>query len=186
MNDIYQITSRMKNFIAREGIALSPAGKILLNTYALAVKDLYDFADTLADDPKQRLRDLLASKENVPAYIIKLTSPQSQATIDEEVSKKEVEFDSLEKALDQYEKEYNALGEEYGVSGDELWLRAENASMLDEDCIKIMRLNRRIQMCKYLINKNKANRCEHDVNGYDCFICYPGEMIAGPDGFDLP
>lgn len=164
MEDIYQLTGRMKNIIASSGISLSPAGTILLNTYALAMKDLYEFAETLPEDSKQGLRNLLASKEGLPCYVIKLTSPKAQDTIGNEVEKKEAQFESAEKALEFYQKQYDDLGEEYGISGDELWARAENAPMLDEECMKIMRLRRCINMCEYLIKKgvNKSPKPNAD------------------------
>lgn len=162
-DDIYALTGRMKNIIASDGISLSPAGTILLNTFALALKDLYDFSDTLPAESGQALKNLLATKEGLPCYVIKLTSPRPQATVGEQVEKAEIQFETLEKALEYYQKEYNALGEEYGISGDELWLRAENASMLDEDCLKIMRLNRSIQMCKYLIKKGPERAVENEI-----------------------
>jgi hypothetical protein len=153
-DDIYIISGRIKNILAKSDIALSPVGKILINAYTLVLKELQDYAEKIPEPWSRELKDLLISKEGMPEYVIRLSTPREKfMSLYDEVKKKEVEFESVKKALKHYTKEYEALGEEYGISGDELWMRAESASMLDEDCIKIMRLARSIQMCKYLLKK---------------------------------
>ncbi len=145
-NDIYDISSRIKNLIAKEDIALSPVGNILVNYYALAMKDLYDFSATLPAQYRDVLDKLLAQKEDVPMKVIKVSTPAEQdyRTLYEEVS----EFDLVEDALKYYTKEYQKLG------GDDFWMEAEQTSMLTYEQRKIMRTARAIQMCEYLLEKD--------------------------------
>jgi hypothetical protein len=75
---IYEIVGRIKNLVAKEDIALSPNGVILCNTYALMLKDLYEFSDTLNDVHKEKLNRLLRSKEELPVYVIKLITPKEE------------------------------------------------------------------------------------------------------------
>jgi hypothetical protein len=77
-NDIYQIVGRIKNLIAVEDIALSPAGNVLVNTYALALADLYRFSDTLSQEQGDSLRKILSQKEDLPRYVIKLVNPEPE------------------------------------------------------------------------------------------------------------
>lgn len=72
---IYAIVGRIKNHIAMKNIDISHNGTILANTYALALKDLYDFAETLPDEYGNQLRIILTEKEKLPAYVIELTMP---------------------------------------------------------------------------------------------------------------
>ncbi len=74
-NDIHMIVARVKNHLAREDIALSPNGGILVNTFSMMLKDLYDFADTLDNPQQEQLRNFLFLKETLPLYVIKLTMP---------------------------------------------------------------------------------------------------------------
>ena len=62
---------------------------------------------------------------------------------------KNPEFESPEALLEYCTKEYERLG------GNEFWLEAESASLWNENHIKIMSLQRRIHMAKYLIDKEK-------------------------------
>lgn len=155
-SDIYAISGRVKNIIAFSDIALSPVGNILVNSYVLVLKELHDFADKLPIPYNEELKELLIKKEGMPEYVIKLSTPKKEPmTLYEEVMEIKAQFETNQEALKFFIKEYEALGEEYGMSGNEFWMEAENASMLTEDHRKIMRLQRSIQMCKYLIEKEK-------------------------------
>ena len=153
-NDIYAISGRIKNIIARSDIALSPAGTILVNYFTLMFKDLYAFAE--ARDLKE-LDFLLKSKENIPQLIIEASTPKEDrfVTLYDEVCKKKAEFKSAKQALNYYKQEYNDLGAKHGMSGKDFWMEAESSEMLTEDQRKIMRLQKAIQMCYYLIQKEK-------------------------------
>ncbi len=48
-DSVYAISSRIKNIVAVEDIALSPVGNILVNYYTLVLKDLHDFAEHLPE-----------------------------------------------------------------------------------------------------------------------------------------
>jgi hypothetical protein len=152
-NDIYEIAGRIKNIIAKKDIALSPVGNILVNSYALVLKDLYDFADTLPMPLGDKLVDLLISKEGMPEYVIRLSQPKENKTLYEQVmeARENPQFGSTEEALKSYSEEYEALG------GDGFWLEAESSSLLSENHRKIMRLSRSIGMCKHLIQREKDN-----------------------------
>lgn len=71
------------------------------------------------------------------------------------------QFASNEEAYESYKKEYDALGQKYNMSGDDFWMEAETASTwsctLREDYQRIMSLRMRLNMCKYLIDKNTPN-----------------------------
>lgn len=155
-NDVYAISGRIKNIIAREDVALSPVGTVLVNYFTLVLKDLYDFADTLEDSKKEALFRLLRAKEDTPLHIIQVATPKEKApTLYEEFTKAKPQFNTNEEALDHFIKEYDDLGSLYGMSGDDFWLEAEDSSYLNEDHIKIMRLQRQIQMCKHLIKRDR-------------------------------
>jgi hypothetical protein len=153
-NDVYAISGRIKNIIAKEGIALSPAGTILINYFTLLFKDLYDFSDSIPPDSATKLRYLLRNKEDLPKTIIRLTTPKEQyITIYEEVMKMKPKFETNEEALEHFKEEYEALGQKHGLTGEEFWADAESSAILTEDHRTIMRLRRSIQMCTYLIEK---------------------------------
>jgi hypothetical protein len=160
--DIYQISGRIKNILASADIALSPAGTVLINTYALMLKDVYDFADTLSEPQKTALNHLLGTKEGLPKYVIQLTQPPKNETLGEECLKAEVKFGSAELALAHFKQEYNQLGDDYGVSGDELWVRAQNAPILNDDCRKIMRLRQAIDLCGHLVKNGRSEAEIHE------------------------
>jgi len=158
-NDIYNISGRVKNHIAKKDIALSPVGNILVNSYTLVLKDIYDWAETIPEFYRDQLNKILMSKEEMPAYVIKLSTPEDEEfeTLYDEVkaTMSQPRFESNERALEHFEQEYKALGESYGKSGDEFWVEAESSNFLTKDYREIMRLNKCIQMCKYLIEKYK-------------------------------
>jgi len=75
-DDIYAISARVNNFMAREDLGLTPAGKILSNTFSLFLKDLYSFSDTLPEPYKTQLWNIAYDRENLPCYIIRLCTPK--------------------------------------------------------------------------------------------------------------
>lgn len=155
-NDIYEISGRIKNILARKDVSLSPAGNILVNTYALMLKDLYDFSEKLPEMYKRELVRLLLSKEGLPEYVIRLTTPEENSwmSLYDEVMKNRPEFSSNQQALATFEKQYTKLTVKHGLTGDDFWYEAESSSDLTADHKEIMRLARLIQMTKYLLNKH--------------------------------
>jgi hypothetical protein len=151
-NEIFAINGRIKNIVAREDIALSPVGNILINTYTHTLKDLYDFAELLPSPYGENLKALLLSKEDLPKNVIKLSSPKEKwMSLYDEVMLMKPKFGSNEEALSYFLKKYRDLG------GDRFWLEAEAESDLTEDHREIMRVARSIQMCRYLIRKERKN-----------------------------
>jgi len=148
MNDINSISARIKNIIARQDIALSPVGKILVNYFTLMFKDLYDFSETLQELDKSKLNYLLEQKESLPCQIIQVASPKEQyMSVNDEINEK---FKTTKEALAFYTQMYEDLG------GDEFWAFAESSSVLTEDMMKVMRARRCIGMCRYLLEKEKT------------------------------
>ncbi|HWY36833.1 MAG TPA: hypothetical protein VNX68_19460, partial [Nitrosopumilaceae archaeon] len=85
-NDVYAISGRIKNIIARRDLALSPAGTILVNAYTLALKELHDFSEKLPAPYNEELKNLLIQKETLPGYVIGLSTPKRDyVTLYEEV-----------------------------------------------------------------------------------------------------
>lgn len=157
-NDIYAISGRIKNIIAREDIALSESGNVLVNYFSLMFKDLYDLSEKMPKPYSDLLSNLLSDKESIPYYIVKVSSPKEKtmSLYDQTMnSRLTPEFSSPGEALIHFVKEYEDLGAEYGMSGDDFWLEAESSSRNTEDYQKIRRLSRQIQMSKHLIEKNK-------------------------------
>jgi hypothetical protein len=155
-DDIYAISGRVKNIIAKEDIPLSPVGTILVNYFSLMLKDLYDFAETLDETDKSNLKCLLKQKESVPLSIIRAAMPKDEyRTIYEEVmhTKESPQFKTNREGLEYFTNEYKVLTEAHGLEGDEFWAEAESSSVLNQDHVEIMRLARCIQMCEYLIKK---------------------------------
>jgi hypothetical protein len=77
-NSIYEIKARIGNKIASSDIALSPVGEVLVNYFSLALKDLYDFSDTLPLEQRSKLNSILAQKEDVPKQIIQVATPKEE------------------------------------------------------------------------------------------------------------
>lgn len=156
-NDIYRISGRVKNIIAKEDIALSQVGTILVNYFSLMLKDLYDFSETLPTGYGEQLRNELLKKESVPMLIIKVSTKDRFMTLYEQVmeSMKNPKFKSLEDALKHYILEYDTLGKKHGMTGDEFWFRAESSEDWTEDCSRISMLSHSIKMLKHLIKKEK-------------------------------
>jgi hypothetical protein len=71
-NSIYTIAARIKNLARDWDGVLTPIGEALCNTFALMVKDLYDFAEKLDEPNKSKLTELIRAKEDLPARIISL------------------------------------------------------------------------------------------------------------------
>lgn len=150
-NDVYAISGRVKNHIAVEDMALSPAGVVLVNYFSLMLKDLYDFSDKLPLYGDE-LRKLLATKETLPMLVIKVSAPTEQPkSLYEQIEEAKPLFGSTQEALDHYSQEYDDLG------GDDFWLEAESSSVYNESYSRIMRLSRSIQMCRHLLEKERAD-----------------------------
>lgn len=77
-DDIYAISGRIENFMAREDLSLTGAGKILSNTFSLFLLELHKFADTLPEDKKTLLKEVLYSRESLPCYVIRLCTPKPE------------------------------------------------------------------------------------------------------------
>lgn len=77
-DDIYAISGRIENFMAREDLSLTGAGKILSNTFSLFLLELHKFADTLPEDERAQLKEILYKKEDLPCYVIKLCTPKPE------------------------------------------------------------------------------------------------------------
>lgn len=70
-NDIYKIKARIANLARGPGMALTPVGEILCNSFVHMLKSLYDFADTIQDKPlKIQLIAIIRNQESVPGTII--------------------------------------------------------------------------------------------------------------------
>lgn len=78
MNDVYSVSARIENSIAKANLDLSPYGRILCNSYSLVLKDLYDFADCLPKQDSDNLRKILTEKEKFPLYVIDLCTPKEE------------------------------------------------------------------------------------------------------------
>lgn len=78
ISDIYAISGRVKNIIAKEGIDLSPVGTILVNYYTLVLKDLHDFANNLPEPHRGQMLNLLLARENMPCNVIKVCMPNEE------------------------------------------------------------------------------------------------------------
>lgn len=156
-NDVYAISGRIKNIIARKDLALSTAGTFLVNAYTLALKELHDFSEKLPAPYNEELKNLLIQKETLPGCVIELSTPKRDyVTLYEEVMNTKAKFKTNEEALEYFTDEYETLGSKYEATGDEFWQEAEDSVNLTEDHQKIMRLSRSIQMCKYLIGKDNG------------------------------
>ena len=157
-NDIYDILGRVKNIIAREDIALSPVGTILVNYFSLMLLNLYKFAENLPTDNRESLERYLEAHENLPLLVIKTSMPKDEPmSAYEQFTKMEPQFASIEAALTYYIKEYEELGQKYGMGGEDFWWLAEIApTKWTEDMGKIQTLRRQIGMCHHLINKKKG------------------------------
>lgn len=156
-NDVHAISGRIKNIIAREDMALSPVGKVLVNYYTLALKKLYDFSETLSGPHKEKLENLLITIEDVPMLIIKVANPEEKyETLYQKVMNTRARFKSNEEALAHFTKEYEELAQQYDMLGDEFWMFAEEADGTSVDQREILRLKQAIHMCQYLIEKEKS------------------------------
>jgi len=70
-NDIYKIKARIANLARGPGMALTPVGEILCNSFVHMLKSLYDFADTMQDKSlKIQLIAIIRNQESVPGTII--------------------------------------------------------------------------------------------------------------------
>lgn len=157
-NDIYAISGRIKNLIAREDMALMDAGLTLVNYYSLMLKDLYDFAQTLPPPYNNDLVRLLSQKEDLPKNVIKVSTlrqEESNKGLVDSWEALEPEFVSEEVALEYFLEKYEALGTKYGKSGDEFWAEAESVGVMTDDHREVMKLHGNISMCYNLLSRNK-------------------------------
>ena len=75
-DDIYAISGRIRNFMAKEDLTLTHAGEVLSNSYALFLQELHMFANSLPEDNKVLLKEILYSWEDLPCYVVKLCTPR--------------------------------------------------------------------------------------------------------------
>ncbi len=166
--DPLAISGRIKNIIAREDLAISPAGTFLVNYFTLFLHELYEFADKNPGVYNQELVKILNRGEELPKNVIKVSTPKNdpeeelpleddrrydyavQGIID---GREMCRFGSNEEALKHFTEEYEALGAKYNKSGYEFWLEAECSSVDTDDYRTIMRLARSVAMCKHLMGK---------------------------------
>ncbi len=156
-NDVYGISGRIKNLIAKEDIALSKVGTILVNYHTLFLHSLYEFADNNLDNPHyDSLMITLKNAESIPLNIIKASTPKEESSsLHDDVLKAKAVYGSNKGALLDYEKCYEELTHSYGMAGDEFWMEAETVSKPSEDHTIIMKLARAIKMLKYLVANEK-------------------------------
>lgn len=155
-HDIYSINGRIKNIIAKDDIALSPVGTILVNYYCHALKAFYDYSDKLPAPFKEELQAVIEKEEDLPKKVIEASTPKEEyESLYDQVMNAKVQFASNEEALEHFIQEYKDLTEAYGLKDHEFWLEAEAARYLTDDHRAIMRLARGIHMLKYLIAKAK-------------------------------
>lgn len=74
-NTLPRISARVKNAARSAGANLTPNGLALANTYTHLLKELYDFADKLPEEHKDKLVTLLRSKESLVADYIAMVNP---------------------------------------------------------------------------------------------------------------
>lgn len=69
-NDIYKVAARVKNYARSGGGQLTPVGEGLCNAFTHTLMTLYNFAETLSEDDKNRLLAVLKEQEKMPAQFI--------------------------------------------------------------------------------------------------------------------
>lgn len=69
-NDVYKVNARVKNLARGEGAALTPVGDILANTYTHVLLAFYKFADTLNQEDKVRMYEVVRSQEGFAGTVI--------------------------------------------------------------------------------------------------------------------
>lgn len=146
-NDVYAISGRIKNLIAKKDLALSPTGLILVNAFTLMLKDLYEYADNLTHPNSEALRKLLEEKESLPAYVIEVSTPKEPI----EDPSGHLRFDSNEEALKYFTDEFERLG------GEKFWLEAESASIVTDKHYEVMVSRRNREMAKYLTERENKD-----------------------------
>lgn len=77
-NDTIAINGRIKNAIAAQDMALSPAGMVLVNVQTHFLKKLYDFSETLHGLDRKELKDLLREGEDLPRAILSILAPKQE------------------------------------------------------------------------------------------------------------
>lgn len=115
-NDIYSIHGRIKNHIAMKGLGLNGAGQVLVNSYALVLKDLYDFAETLHEADAYELKSLLFKKENFVEYVLTMITPSEEE--EEAMQERKREAQEREYVLENRVRHLeNELQEECRING---------------------------------------------------------------------
>lgn len=76
-NELWKIKGRLNNLVTGvSGDNLSPAGHTLCNAYALVLKKLHRFSDTLTNEnEKTQLLEILTAIETMPADVVKMMKP---------------------------------------------------------------------------------------------------------------
>lgn len=71
-NDIYKIKGRVQNLaVGISGGNLTPVGEMMVNSFVHVVKDLYDYASTLADNRiRMELTERIRKHEGMPGNLI--------------------------------------------------------------------------------------------------------------------
>ncbi len=90
-NDIYELSGRIKNLIAFEGLGLSPAGLVLVNMQTHFLKKLYDFSDTVSSPERERLISILREGEDLPRAVMSILTPKE----DSEPDSDETEYEDV-------------------------------------------------------------------------------------------
>ena len=91
-NDVWTISGRIKNLIAKENIAISPAGIVLVNIQTHFLKQLYDVSEKyLPPYESMVLNSILRTDgEDLPRSVISILTPNSELELNEE--DEEVEY----------------------------------------------------------------------------------------------
>lgn len=147
MNDIYSVKGRLLNKIANEDIAISRAGNVMVNMYVHVLMSFYDYAEK---NNLPELASLAEKAENFPKDVIKLINPAPPKSLYDQLMESQPLYPDTQSALKAYQTRYEELG------GDDFWMKAECSDTINPDYTMIMNLSRRIQMCKYLIEKENA------------------------------
>lgn len=74
--EIYAVAARVKNLAREGGGSLTPVGEILCNTYVHVILSLYNFANSLPEGQRERLKDLIRASEDMPANVISASKAQ--------------------------------------------------------------------------------------------------------------
>lgn len=73
-NSIYKVSARIKNYARSGGLALTPVGEGLCNTFTHMILDLYRFAETLPETERKQLEVIIKRQEQMPGDFINMAS----------------------------------------------------------------------------------------------------------------